>query len=191
MDERVVQAMAQWPDVPDVYGWLSLDARGRWKLRAEPISNTNLIDFINRNYVRTESGSYAFQNGPQRVHVRLEATPWVALADVIDGLLKLQQHCGLLMDPIDAVYLDPEGHLLTLSNGHAALLRDHDLAVVLPFLLNAQGGPLSTQELQAWMGGEAISAALCVDGEHLELQHAPARESWEDFFDYCAMAEAG
>jgi hypothetical protein len=28
MDEMVKRGMARWPDVPDVYGWLSLDRRG-------------------------------------------------------------------------------------------------------------------------------------------------------------------
>ena len=28
MDEMVERAMTRWPDVPDCYGWLRLDARG-------------------------------------------------------------------------------------------------------------------------------------------------------------------
>ena len=33
MDEIVRQAMAKWPQVPDCFGWLALDARGDWYLR--------------------------------------------------------------------------------------------------------------------------------------------------------------
>ena len=33
MDETVIRAMAKWPDVPAVWGWLSLDRRGVWKLK--------------------------------------------------------------------------------------------------------------------------------------------------------------
>ena len=33
MDELVQQAMAKWPNVPDCYGWLGLDARGDWYMR--------------------------------------------------------------------------------------------------------------------------------------------------------------
>src|SRR3546814_7173665 len=29
MDENVIAAMARWPDVPDVFGWLSLTERGQ------------------------------------------------------------------------------------------------------------------------------------------------------------------
>ena len=27
MDDAVLRSMAKWPNVPDVYGWLSLDRR--------------------------------------------------------------------------------------------------------------------------------------------------------------------
>lgn len=33
MDDIVRQAMAKWPNVPDCFGWLALDARGDWYLR--------------------------------------------------------------------------------------------------------------------------------------------------------------
>ena len=33
MEEIVLQAMKKWPNVPDCYGWLGLDARGHWYLR--------------------------------------------------------------------------------------------------------------------------------------------------------------
>ena len=33
MDDIVKQAMAKWPNVPNCYGWLGLDARGNWYLR--------------------------------------------------------------------------------------------------------------------------------------------------------------
>src|SRR5690606_28056379 len=35
MDDIVKQAMARWPNVPDCFGWLGLDARGQWFLRDE------------------------------------------------------------------------------------------------------------------------------------------------------------
>ncbi|MGB3277244.1 MAG: DUF2946 family protein, partial [Castellaniella sp.] len=30
MDDQVLAAMARWPNVPAVHGWLSLTARGQW-----------------------------------------------------------------------------------------------------------------------------------------------------------------
>ena len=50
MDALVAQAMAKWPNVPAVYGWLSLDRRGNWRIKGERIANQALRDFISRNY---------------------------------------------------------------------------------------------------------------------------------------------
>lgn len=33
MDDIVKQAMAKWPNVPNCFGWLGLDARGNWYMR--------------------------------------------------------------------------------------------------------------------------------------------------------------
>src|SRR3546814_2832342 len=85
MDSSVKAALAKWPDVPAVYGWLSLDERGRWRLHpqgdaahggpGESIDNTQIQAFIGRNYASDSQGRWYFQNGPQRVYVRLDAAP--------------------------------------------------------------------------------------------------------------------
>ncbi len=87
MDDIVKQAMAKWPNVPHCYGWLGLDARGNWYMRDDAaqaagakgslLKHEKLIDFIQRNYACDAAGQWYFQNGPQRVYVELEATPWV------------------------------------------------------------------------------------------------------------------
>ena len=41
MDDIVKQAMAKWPDVPNVYGWLSLDRRGVWRIKGDAVTNTD------------------------------------------------------------------------------------------------------------------------------------------------------
>ena len=129
MDEIVLRAQARWPDVPDVYGWLALDRRGRWLLRNpaqqsyEPIGNTALREFIARNYSCDSRGRWFFQNGPQRVFVRLAYTPLVVRtrdANYID-------HCGRAFEAGGAM-LDEEGSLLLAGGGHVALLDDRDLA---------------------------------------------------------------
>ena len=95
MDEIVKQALAKWPKVPDCYGWLGLDARGNWYLRDDSVQalgpfcgpgaqskgdrleHVGLIEFISRNYEADARGCWYFQNGPQRVYVELELTPFV------------------------------------------------------------------------------------------------------------------
>ena len=41
------------------------------------LQHEKLIDFIGRNYEPEQEGRWFFQNGPQRVYVELEATPWI------------------------------------------------------------------------------------------------------------------
>jgi predicted dehydrogenase len=95
LDDIVKQAMAKWPNVPDCYGWLGLDARGNWYMRDDQaqaagtfdsgklqakgsrLQHEKLIDFIGRNYAADAQGHWFFQNGPQRVYIELETTPWV------------------------------------------------------------------------------------------------------------------
>jgi len=69
MDEIVSRSMLKWPDVPAVYGWLSLDRRGNWAIktaggRFERIANAAVREFIGRNYAADAEGRWYFQNGP-------------------------------------------------------------------------------------------------------------------------------
>lgn len=123
MDAVVAQAMAKWPNVPAVYGWLSLDRRGNWLIKGERIANSALRDFIARNYEADAEGRWYFQNGPQRVYVRLAYTPLVVHHEG-DGLV---DHCGRPF-AAERAYLDEEGSVLLETKGRIALLDDRDLA---------------------------------------------------------------
>lgn len=129
MDERVIRAMAQWPDVPDAYGWLGLDRRGSWLLQGERISNPALISFIGRNYGPTGNGGYAFQNGPQRVHVALDMAPWIAHIDPAGppATPALIDHTGQRCTGFTAAWLDTAGQLWFEMGRGPALLRDDAL----------------------------------------------------------------
>ena len=121
MDDIVQQAMAKWPHVPACYGWLGLDARGRWYLRDEAVQasgpfprskgellqHDKLIAFIERNYAADAQGQWFFQNGPQRVYVDLEITPWVWRIES-DG--SLRTHTGQIASATECL-LDEEGRV--------------------------------------------------------------------------------
>ena len=47
MEDRMLRAMARWPNVPALYGWLLLDRRGNWHVRGERITRPQIIDTIN------------------------------------------------------------------------------------------------------------------------------------------------
>ncbi|HEX2199370.1 MAG TPA: DUF2946 family protein [Burkholderiales bacterium] len=130
MDEMVARSLAKWPNVPSVYGWLSLDRRGNWRIRSasatqrfERIGNAALRDFIGRNYQADERGCWLFQNGPQRVYVSLAYTPLVVH---YEGE-RLVDHRERPFAPLQG-YLDEEGSVLIAGEGTVALLDDRDLA---------------------------------------------------------------
>ena len=125
MDEIVARSLAKWPNVPAVYGWLSLDRRGQWRIKGEKIANPALREFIARNYESDAQGRWYFQNGPQRVYVTLDYTPLVVHFDG-DAL---HDHCARVF-PRSAAFLDDHGSVLIAGGGTVALLDDRDLARV-------------------------------------------------------------
>jgi Protein of unknown function (DUF2946) len=122
MDEIVARGLARWPNVPAVFGWLELDRRGNWLIKGERIGNAALREFISRNYEADREGRWFFQNGPQRVYVRLAYTPLVVH---YEGEV-LIDHCGRKFES-DEVLLDDEGSVLLAGQNTVALLDDRDL----------------------------------------------------------------
>jgi len=123
VDEIVARSIVKWPNVPAVFGWLSLDRRGNWRIKGERISNTALREFISRNYEADLEGRWYFQNGPQRVYVALEYTPLVVR---FEGAGLLDQ-CGRPFAR-ERAFADEEGSVLLAGGGTVALLDDRDLA---------------------------------------------------------------
>ncbi len=158
LDDQVLRSLIKWPDVPDCFGWLALDRRGQWRMRDEyaqanqlagsAIQHVALNEFISRNYAHDSEGRYFFQNGPQRVFITLDATPWIArMIPATNGSQDLQliTQCGTTMIPENALS-DEKGNIYIVgstlqsitdtSNSNTftqveslsvALLHDHDL----------------------------------------------------------------
>jgi hypothetical protein len=122
MDEIVARSLAKWPNVPAVYGWLELDRRGNWLIKGERIGNPALREFIARNYESDERGRWFFQNGPQRVYVKLAYTPFVVH---YEGE-RLLDHCGRAFVP-KTTFQDDEGSVLVEGEQGIALVDDRDL----------------------------------------------------------------
>jgi len=75
IDKSVQKAMAKWPEVPECFGWLSLNRRAEWSIKGEKIHHMKTQRFLQRNYNFDKLGRWFVQNGPQRVFVSLEYTP--------------------------------------------------------------------------------------------------------------------
>lgn len=170
MDEYVKRTMTNCSEVPAVYGWLSLDQRGRWCLEGRPITHRPSIDFISRNYAQDERGCWYFQNGPQRVFVTLDYTPWVLRLNAPEAL---RTHTGLDVRSLEATFMDEEGNLLMLTEHGIGLLCDQDLAPVAEYLVGRYGQAMDVDELAsavlACQAGDVSALGLRWHGEILRL----------------------
>lgn len=124
MDAWVERALARWPNVPALFGWLRLDRRGRWLIRDGVITNSRIIDVINRNYASDEHGRWYFQNGPQRGYVALDYAPLILFAEP-DG--RLVTHTGEYVKQTHRSFLDETGSLILDTEHGPGLLSDRDL----------------------------------------------------------------
>jgi hypothetical protein len=156
MDEIVRKAMAKWPDVPFAYGWLALDARGRWLLKGDPITNPAVVAFIGRNYAVDERGRWYFQNGPQRVFVTLAATPWILS---LDDEGRLATHVGTPAGAAREAWLDEAGRVLFVTDVGAGALVDRDLAALVQRLVDAEGDRLDDAAITRWIEGAGTDDA--------------------------------
>jgi hypothetical protein len=155
MDEQVLRSLVKWPNIPDCYGWLALDRRGQWRMRDEftqqhhlpgqVIVHQALNEFISRNYARDSQGKYFFQNGPQRVFITLDVTPWVVRIIPSEQGTQLLTQCQNSLEPTAAlsdengniyivgkltqtIYEDSDrGKFSIQASESIALLHDHDL----------------------------------------------------------------
>lgn len=147
MDEIVARAMARWPNVPAVYGWLALDARGRWLIKSSPITNPGIVDFIGRNYDRDDAGCWYFQNGPQRVFVELACTPLILRLDGGAASGRLLDHVGRPIARVDHAFVDEAGHLLLATERGPGCVDDRDVESLATGLVDACGRPLTDDAL--------------------------------------------
>ena len=174
MDPIVEAALRKWPNVPHCHGWLALDARGDWYMRDERVQaagafpqvkgsiirHDKLREFIHRNYLLDEQGGAYFQNGPQRVYVDLESTPYVWRVQPHpqeSGVWEVTAHTGEPVKEVVSAWLDEVGRLYLSCN----------LASVGP----AFGLVHSLDMLAA---AEAVEAGLWVP-QDLLAQEIPAR----------------
>ncbi len=170
MDDAVRAALAKWPSVPHVYGWLRLDRRGGWRLRDEAIAHAGLNDFLSRNYGRDEHGRHFVQNGPQRVYVTLDYVPWV---------VRLEQGCllchdGAAMQRPRLALIDDEGSLLLHDGERIALLDDRDLPAALAQWCDAAGDALTDERIELALEGRPQDCCWRI-GERLVVLEAIER----------------
>lgn len=143
MDDIVKAALKKWPNVPACRGWLALDARGEWYMRDDRIqaagsfpavkgsriTHDKLREFIHRNYEADEAGQWYFQNGPQRVYVELEATPWVWRVRYRGAgqAPEVVSHTGRSAGDVQASLVDEAGRLYLVTELGLGIVHPQDM----------------------------------------------------------------
>ena len=157
-----------WPNVPACYGWLSLDARGRWRLQDETISHPGMIAFLNANYTCEADGSWLVNNGPQRVYVKLESAPWILH---LQPEHKFLTHSGRCVGLRGEIWLDRDGRVFMDTDAGPAALDDRDLAMMFADVRTTSGECASESDLLALM----VTADSAADAVCLQWHGIPVR----------------
>jgi len=168
LENWALRAMQRWPNVPALFGWLSLDRRGHWLIKGEIISRPQIIDTINRNYEADAHGRWFFQNGPQRGYMTLEYAPLVL--HVEGG--RLITHTALPVENPTQAFLDEEGSLVLQTEHGPGLLVDNDLEWALE-RMTLSGKPVDEDSLAAALatpGGQPTPLQLAIGDAALSLQ---------------------
>lgn len=152
MDDQVVKALKKWPDVPHIYGYLSLSEQGVWHIHPDgqaieqpdskglALQKNSITTFINRNYATDQAGCWYFQNGPQRVYVRLDAAPFIV--HTAGDNKSLCTHTGQAVKRIFSWYLSHDDRLYLSTDVGPAMLQGRDLCVFAEQLHTARADTL-------------------------------------------------
>jgi hypothetical protein len=132
----------------------------------DKVTQAALLGFINRNYMADERGCWFFQNGPQRVYLNLEATPYIARTDPQQGLLL---HTGEAFGPPERGFLTEAGELLVEAGAKVAQVDDRDVAQLMNYL-ELDGTPVGDEALMAWLEGAPGTLALRFQGRLVTVE---------------------
>ena len=172
-----MRGLPRWPEVPAVYGWLALDGRGNWLLRDaydttrfQRVSNPAFNRYIASGYASDTQGRWYFQNGPQRVYVRLHRTPLVFRFE--DG--GWRDHCGQPAGRITAAWLDEAGAVILRGERGAGVVDDRDLRFLVDRLINTGEGAV---RLDSHGGELLLRCKINEDGQAEFLPVRPLQES--------------
>ena len=122
--EYLKRVMKKWPNVPKVFGWLKLNRKGEWLIKDQSISHRRLKKFLDGHYYSDRNGNWFVQNGPQRVFVELEYTPYILR---LNNNVTITTNNGLQVSYIKSFIQDELGNILISTNLGLGLVHDKDL----------------------------------------------------------------
>jgi len=124
------------------YRWLLLNRRGHWILPQGPITNLRLIEYLNDHYrYDPQTQGMIVDNGPQRIFVTLEYTPWIyrILPEKAGANPIFITHTRKPVTDLRKGFVDEQGNLLLLTEWGIGLVSDTDLTLLSPWLVEESG----------------------------------------------------
>ena len=100
------------------------------QVKGSRIEHDKLLAFIGRNYLCDDEGCWFFQNGPQRVYVELETTPWIWRLQPDGNVLS---HTGQLATVEDS-RIDETGRLYLVTDLGFGLVHSLDVQQAAEFV---------------------------------------------------------
>jgi hypothetical protein len=131
----------------------------------DKLTNAALVGFIARNYLSDERGCWYFQNGPQRVYINLETTPFIARTDPAHGLVL---HTGQPLGAPDDAFMTEAGGIVLRAGQTVAQVDDRDAAQLLQ-AFELEGRPAAIEDVMAWLEGGAGDLALRWQGRSIAV----------------------
>jgi hypothetical protein len=186
-DESVQQALEKWPNVPNCFGWISLDRRGHWLIKNEVITHERAQQFLSRNYTCDQHGRWFIQNGPQRVFCELAITPLVCS---LNPDLSLTSHTGSSCHPLSGLVLDDQGNLLLRTKNGLGLLDDRDLTKFFDAVTENSGAKSASLDFEYARRQNTLGEAVTIDfnGSSLPV-FAEQQEQLESIYGFVCKPE--
>jgi hypothetical protein len=145
------------------------------------IRHESLLAFIYRNYDCDTRGAWYFQNGPQRVYVELDATPFIARTDPELGFVL---HDRTPVREIDQVYMTDAGQLIIQSRQKIAMLDPSDLAHCLA-MLYVEDHAIADDDLLTWLSAPNQPVQLKLGQQFIRVEWV-ASNQLENRFGFIA-----
>jgi len=158
MDAMVLASLAKWPNVPAVFGWLRLDARGQWWLREERLNQAAIVSgrgallkiVLDDGEPAPAGAELELVGDPKGFFVaRRGEAGWQWLPDIDPGTPRL-------------ALLDEGGRLFVEAGGELAVVDDRELLALSDAMRrSADGQPPTAADWAAWQeGGLALQLRL-------------------------------
>ena len=152
MDDIVKAAMAKWPNVPAVFGWLSLNGRGNWRIKDDPIDNEAINEFIGRNYMNDGCGNCFSRMGRSACMSLLKLRRGYTGSTNSSGSPRTRRSSARVRQ----AFADENGRLYFETEWDQAWLGRSRHACVFGAHIDVEGQALDDKALADWNAGESL-----------------------------------